>query len=139
MLALRGLASLALLACVALAGRARPRLAALLAFHPVVLWSAAEGHNDPFWLALVLARSAWAGPSPRQSSGFGTTEPSRVGRGLGGPPRIALLTAAAAVKAVALVPLVPGWGSCAGAGGSSRRPPRSPRSRWRTGRCSGRW
>ncbi len=54
-LALRGLAALALLACIVLAGRTRPRLAALLAFHPVVLWSAAEGHNDPFWLALVLA------------------------------------------------------------------------------------
>jgi hypothetical protein len=83
-LALRGLAALALLACIALAGRTRPRLAALLAWHPVVLWSAAEGHNDPFWLALVLAAD----------------------RARGGWGRVALLAAAAAVKAVAVVPLV---------------------------------
>ena len=63
--------------------RTRPRLAALLAVHPVVLWTAAEGHNDAIWLALVLA-------------GDGV----RAGR-----PRTALLTAAALVKAVAIVPL----------------------------------
>ncbi len=81
--ALRALAALALLACIGLAGRDRPRLAGLLALHPVVLWSAAEGHNDPFWLALVLAAGR-----------------VRLGRG-----RLALLAAAAALKAVALVPL----------------------------------
>jgi hypothetical protein len=81
--ALRGLASLALLACIALAQRKRPRLARLLALHPVVLWSAAEGHNDAFWLALVLLadhlRSTWV--------------------------RLAALVAAGAVKAVAVVAL----------------------------------
>jgi cell division septation protein DedD len=84
-LALRALAAAALLGCIALAARTRPRLAPLLAFHPVVLWGAAEGHNDAFWLALVLL----AGPDAA-----------------GARPRIALLAAAAAVKAVAVVPLV---------------------------------
>ncbi|HYW53841.1 MAG TPA: hypothetical protein VE826_07725 [Dongiaceae bacterium] len=82
--ALRLLAAAGLLGCVALAGRRRPRLAALLAYHPVVLWSAAEGHNDVFWLALVLAADA-------------------VGAARA---RLSVLVAAAAVKAVALVPLV---------------------------------
>lgn len=81
--ALRLLAALGLLACIGLAARTRPRLATLLAFHPVVLWSAAEGHNDVFWLALVLA----ADRARRE------------------PARRAWLVAAAAVKAVALVPL----------------------------------
>ena len=81
--ALRLLAALALLACVGLAAPTRPRLATLLAYHPVVLWSAAEGHNDVFWLALVLAADRIRGP--------------------GG--RLAVLTAAAALKAIALVPL----------------------------------
>jgi hypothetical protein len=83
-LALRLLAAAGLLGCVALAGRRRPRLAALLAYHPVVLWSAAEGHNDVFWLALVLA-----------ADGIGTAR-----------ARLSVLVAAAAVKVVALVPLV---------------------------------
>ena len=83
-LTLRVLAAAGLLACIALAGRRRPQLAVLLALHPVVLWSAAEGHNDVFWLALVLAAD-------------------RV-RGVAG--RLSTLIAAAAVKAVALVPLV---------------------------------
>ena len=82
-LAFRLAASFALLACVALAGGTRPRLATLLAFHPVVLWSAAEGHNDAWWLALVLAADRAGG--------------DRV--------RLGVLTAAAAVKAVAVVPL----------------------------------
>jgi hypothetical protein len=82
-LALRLLAALALLACVRLAAGSRPRLASLLAFHPVVLWSALEGHNDVFWLALVLAAD----------------------RGRRAPARLGVLIAAAAVKAVALVPL----------------------------------
>jgi hypothetical protein len=81
--ALRVLAALALLACIALAGRKRPRLASLLAYHPVVLWSAAEGHNDSWWLALVLLAD-W----------------SRTSR-----TRLALLIAATAVKAVAVVAL----------------------------------
>jgi hypothetical protein len=81
--ALRLLASLALLACIALAGRTRPRLASLLAYHPVVLWSAAEGHNDSWWLALVLL----------------------AGRARGPRMRLALLIAAAGVKAVAVVAL----------------------------------
>jgi len=81
--ALRGLAAAALLACIALASRSRPRLAALLAVHPVVLWTAAEGHNDAVWLALVLA-------GDRVRAGW---------------PRTALLTAGALVKAVAVVPL----------------------------------
>jgi hypothetical protein len=79
--ALRLLAAAGLLGCIALAGRSRPRLAALLAYHPVVLWSAAEGHNDVFWLGLVLVAD-------------------RV------PARLSALVAAAAVKAVAIVPLV---------------------------------
>jgi len=83
-LALRVLAAAGLLACIALAGRTRPRLAPLLAYHPVVLWSAAEGHNDVFWLALVLVADRAAG--------------ARV--------RLAALVAAAAVKVVAVVPLV---------------------------------
>jgi hypothetical protein len=83
-LALRVAAALALLACVALASRARPRLATLLAYHPVVLWSAAEGHNDVWWLALVLAADR--------------ARDTRL--------RLAVLAGAAAVKAVALVPLV---------------------------------
>ncbi|HEY0382320.1 MAG TPA: hypothetical protein VGC72_08985 [Candidatus Elarobacter sp.] len=83
-LALRVLAAAALLACIALAGRTRPRLAALLAYHPVVLWSAAEGHNDVFWLALVLAADRVAAA----------------------PARLGTLVTAAAVKAVAVVPLV---------------------------------
>ncbi len=81
---LRLLAAAGLLACIALAGRARPRLAALLAYHPVVLWSAAEGHNDVFWLALVLVAD----------------------RAPSGRARLAALVAAVAVKAVAVVPLV---------------------------------
>ncbi len=81
--ALRLAAAAALLACLALAARMWPRLVPLLAFHPVVLWGAAEGHNDAFWLALVLAS----------------------GRASGAAPRLAALTAAAAVKAVAVVPL----------------------------------
>jgi hypothetical protein len=82
-LAFRLLAALGLLACVALASRTRPRLAALLAFHPVVLWSAAEGHNDVFWLALVLASD----------------------RVRAAPARLGALVAAAAVKAIAVLPL----------------------------------
>ena len=82
--ALRLLAAAGLLACIALAGRRRPRLAVLLAYHPVVLWSAAEGHNNVFWLALVLA-----------ADGIATAR-----------ARLTALVAAAAVKAVALVPLV---------------------------------
>ena len=81
---LRLLAAVGLLGCVALAGRTRPRLAALLAYHPVVLWSAAEGHNDVFWLALVLS----------------------AGRFRAVPGRLSVLVAAAAVKIVALVPLI---------------------------------
>jgi hypothetical protein len=81
--ALRALAGLALLACIALAQRPRPHLATLLAFHPVVLWSAAEGHNDPFWLALVLAAD--------HLRSF--------------PARLTALVAGAAVKAPALIPL----------------------------------
>ena len=82
-LVLRVAAALALLGCIALAARTRPRLAPLLAFHPVVLWSAAEGHNDVWWLALVLLAD----------------------RARGSRLRLAALGAAAAVKAVALVPL----------------------------------
>lgn len=81
--ALRVLAAAALLVCIGLAQGKRPRLARLLAFHPVVLWSAAEGHNDTFWLALVLGADY-----------------------LRGPARVVSLTAAAAVKAVAVIPLV---------------------------------
>ena len=82
--ALRLLAALALLACVALAARTRPRLAGLLAFHPVVLWAAAEGHNDVFWLVPVLLADR-----------AGTVS-----------CRIPVLVAAAAVKAIAIVPLI---------------------------------
>ena len=81
---LRVLSAAGLLACIALAGRTRPRLAGLLAYHPVVLWSAAEGHNDVFWLALVLAAD----------------------RAAALPARLGALVAAAAVKVVAIVPLV---------------------------------
>ncbi len=81
--ALRALASLALLACIALAQRKRPRLARLLALHPVVLWSAAEGHNDAFWLALVLLADHLRSV----------------------PARLTALVAAGAVKAVAVVAL----------------------------------
>src|SRR6202011_1526721 len=66
--ALRLLAALALLACIALAARTRPRLASMLAFHPVVLWSAAEGHNDVFWLALVLLADRARGVPSRVGS-----------------------------------------------------------------------
>ena len=83
-LALRLLAAAGLLACIALAARTRPRLATLLAYHPVVLWSAAEGHNDVFWLALVLVAD----------------------RVSGARARLIPLVAAAAVKVVAVVPLV---------------------------------
>jgi len=83
-LTLRLLTALALLACVRLAARSRPRLASLLAFHPVVLWSALEGHNDVVWLALVLLAD----------------------RGRRAPARLGTLIAATAVKAIALVPLV---------------------------------
>lgn len=81
--ALRLLAAGGLLACIALARRERPQLATLLAAHPVVLWSAAEGHNDVFWLALVLAAD----------------RAHRV------PARLGTLVAAAAVKLTAVVPL----------------------------------
>lgn len=81
--ALRVLAAAALLFCIGLADRTRPRLARLLAFHPVVLWSAAEGHNDSFWLALVLSADQ-----------------------LRGSWRFVGMTGAAAIKAVALIPLV---------------------------------
>lgn len=84
-LVLRVLAALGLLACIALASRTSPRLSSLLAFHPVVLWSAAEGHNDVFWLALVLAAGRLRG--------------HRYGK-------IAGLLAATAVKAIAVIPLV---------------------------------
>lgn len=80
---LRALASGALLACIALAQRPHPRMMRLLALHPVVLWSAAEGHNDAIWLALVLA----------------------AGRFQSLPLRCSLLVAASAVKAVAIVAL----------------------------------
>jgi hypothetical protein len=82
--ALRLLAVAGLAGCVQLAGRTRPRLSMLLAFHPVALWSAVEGHNDVFWLALVLA-----------ADGARRT-----------PARLGALIAAAGVKAVALVPLI---------------------------------
>ena len=82
--AFRIAAAAALIGCIALAARRRPALSAALALHPVVLWSAAEGHNDPFWLALVLAAD-WA----------------RTRRGT-----LAALIAGAAVKAVAAIPLV---------------------------------
>jgi hypothetical protein len=98
---LRALAALALLACIGLASRTRPRLARLLAFHPVVLWSAAEGHNDPIWLALVLAADLTRTPNRRSASEHRTTD-----RGHSGWKALAALIAAAAVKAVALVPLV---------------------------------
>jgi hypothetical protein len=81
--ALRVAAALALLACIALAARTRPRLATLLAYHPVVLWSAAEGHNDAWWLALVLAADR--------------VRDTRL--------RLAILAGAAALKAVAIIPL----------------------------------
>jgi hypothetical protein len=81
--ALRALASVALLACIALARRRRPRLARLLALHPVVLWSAAEGHNDAWWLALVLLADHLRSV----------------------PARLFVLVAAGAVKAIAVVPL----------------------------------
>jgi len=81
--ALRVLAVLALFACVRLAAGTRPRLALLLAYHPVVVWSAVEGHNDALWLALVLLAD----------------------RGRNVPARLGALIAAAAVKAIALVPL----------------------------------
>ena len=80
---LRALSALALLACISLAQRSRPRLSRLLAYHPVVLWSAAEGHNDPLWLALVLLADHLR---------------SRTGR-------FVALAAGAAVKAIAVVPL----------------------------------
>jgi hypothetical protein len=80
---LRGLAALALLACISLAQRKRPRLARLLALHPVVLWSAAEGHNDAFWLALVLLADHLRSV----------------------PAKLTALVAAGAVKAVAVVAL----------------------------------
>ena len=78
--ALRASACIAYLACIALA---RGRLAPLLALQPVALWSAAEGHNDAFWLALVLAALR--------------VQTTRA--------RIATLITATAVKAVAAVPL----------------------------------
>lgn len=59
--ALRLLASAALLACAALAYaayrgdvRARTLAAATIALNPVAIWSAAEGHNDAFAVAVVL-------------------------------------------------------------------------------------
>jgi alpha-1,6-mannosyltransferase len=59
---MRAVASLALLACVPLAysafegdRAARLRAAATIGLNPVVLWCAAEGHNDALALALVLA------------------------------------------------------------------------------------
>jgi hypothetical protein len=82
-LALRVLAALALLGCIALASRTQPRLASLLTFHPVVLWSAAEGHNDVFWFALVLVAGQVRGVSAR----------------------LGVLVAATAVKVIAVVPL----------------------------------
>ncbi len=82
--ALRLVAALSLLACIALAGRTRPRLAALLAYHPVVLWSAAEGHNDTWWLAVVLLADRFRKPGAR----------------------LAVLVAAVAIKAVAVVALI---------------------------------
>jgi len=80
---LRALSSCALLVCIALAQRRRPRLMRLLALHPVVLWSAAEGHNDAFWLAAVLLADRL--------------------RSL--PARYATLAGAAAIKLVAVVAL----------------------------------
>jgi len=91
---LRALAAAALLACVALASRRRRALSALLAYHPVILWSAAEGHNDALCLALVLAADRLrpsAGPVPASAG--------RVAAKNG------LLIAATAVKAVAALPL----------------------------------
>jgi hypothetical protein len=80
---LRALSSGALLVCIALAQRRRPRLMRLLALHPVVLWSAAEGHNDAFWLAAVLLAD--------RLRSF--------------PARCATLVAAVAIKLVAVVAL----------------------------------
>lgn len=95
---LRALAAAGLLLCIALASRDRPRLAMLLTFHPVVLWSAAEGHNDVFWLAVVLA----AFPARAMMAAPGAPRESRPGVAL---RRLGALTAAAAIKAVAVVPL----------------------------------
>ena len=106
-LVLRVLAALGLLACIALAARTWPRLSSLLAFHPVVLWSAAEGHNDVFWLALVLA----AGRLRHDAAGRPAGDPAPPGRtGVAARPgafaEVALLVAATALKAVAVIPLV---------------------------------
>ncbi|WP_317995264.1 hypothetical protein [Vulcanimicrobium alpinum] len=83
-LAFRIVAAAGLIGCIALAAPRRPALSAALSLHPVVLWSAAEGHNDPFWLALVLAADC-----------------ARTRRGA-----LAALIAGTAVKAVAAIPLV---------------------------------
>jgi hypothetical protein len=107
---LRALAAAGLLLCIALAARDRPRLASLLTFHPVVLWSAAEGHNDVFWLAVALAalparrmmaRASVSGDMPAEAPPRNGAEPAdRAVR------RLAALVLAAAIKAVAVIPLV---------------------------------
>ncbi|HEX3463901.1 MAG TPA: hypothetical protein VHS78_07640 [Candidatus Elarobacter sp.] len=123
-LVLRVLAAAALLACIALCGASsagakpwRPRLAALLSFHPVVLWAAAEGHNDVFWLALVLAATR---PRPRIASlsrpdsavSAAAASPATGQiiahdvRTSAEPARLLGLIAATAVKLVAVVPLI---------------------------------
>jgi hypothetical protein len=127
-LVLRLLAALGLLACIALASRTWPRLAPLLAFHPVVLWSAAEGHNDVFWLALVLVAGRFrtgVGTTDDQAwnaAGMRANDPARNAAEMraGGTPspdataaaepsptlrEVAVLAAATAVKAVAVIPL----------------------------------
>ncbi len=103
-LALRALAAAGLLACIALAARTRrPRLAVLLTFHPVVVWGAAEGHNDAFWLAAVLA----ALPAHRIMGEARPPALRRVAREArpAALRRVAALIAASAIKAVAVVPL----------------------------------
>jgi len=110
-LVLRTLAAAGLLACIALATRDRPRLASLLTFHPVVLWSAAEGHNDVFWLAVVLAavpaRSMMARPGAPSAAPAEMPSPpdgeEPAGRAV---RRLCALVLATAIKAVAVLPLV---------------------------------
>jgi hypothetical protein len=59
---LRLVAVMAYVACVRFWPRNDPRGAALFGAHPLVLWSAAEGHNDVLAFALVVAAWRFTGP-----------------------------------------------------------------------------
>lgn len=111
---LRAIAVLAFVACVRFWPAADPRGAALFGAHPLVLWSAAEGHNDVVAFALVVAAWRFSGPAGLalylaavMTKAFALVTPPealRRGRRL----RTAAIVAVLAVAALAYLPVLIG-------------------------------